>query len=1146
MAKDTELDAILDPDIFLDEDNQPIRDGGEKTTGQKLSEDSLKFLTDTAAIAQETVTAPPAMAIGLFNAVSSINAAPKVPNPIQIGNLIKELTNFEYNLAPKTSTVGAYITGALAGEMAYFSALNKIRSSSPTVYQALTKMFPYSVGQLHTAVTAGAANVVEKKKSKVKRKKGESKSAFKTRRKLAEKGGRFARFLGGAKGLIVNIIPDAATRPKMINNFKKISKAGLAYSVLAPFIKEAFTTSSLGDGTITGQQDAILKQLFNADSVERIYDDFTGVTTYKLVGGESDGFIMHPEMFESFVDAGMAIREADKKQMIIDAEKFDKDFERAPLIAFRRYLDTETGKSSRNSKVGMIFDKIQKGFSNIYAIQQAEDIFETGADRVTDDGIYDIYSQTEQGMADDAKDKALNEQYMQERLNVGQAPFVTNPNPKLQELVPDIKVDFPDARVDDSGTIVPKMSIGGDVLERLRQNDPDKKLRESGELPPLQEFTSNEILEQANVFEDPSLPEVEVANLFGKVPLWAVQNIDKARMLTQNLSKAEKKQLESLEKKVGTVEEVNLSSEALDDSVTAISDDVGTAIVQPKSKKDIIDSPESSESVFYSNLEARLMDPNTPPVFNNVDQFYTFMQNKGISKPEIEDNILTNYLNAAAKQNKPISKQAMLAIVRQAPQRKIETVTYGFGGDKPAKYPGYQEPGAIDGTYREEVLFLNPSAIPGDPDQLPGSVHDFAERYVIGWSRLTERNGTIPGAEGLFSAADKKMLATLRKNQTKLYNQLVGLETSALRKLDREGLVNVDNIDDLTADQISQIINSRASDLESIDPALLQQIRQFKSKLQEDLVKVQNLEKIQAGSKVRVTFADEIQSDILQQAKKLELDLKEQISDLMDLPLNERMARLSRDRVSYTGKAREVEPQVLEYYTRNETIFRPMFKTAEDMQQFIDEFRLNKKIFTDIAKQGPSVEPQLLASAKKAAAKEKKMLEELDVGLSDAALKQLFPNVPFKNRMEWGSALIKRDISQAAKRLFIDKDPNASQWYAVTPAKFVKNRYSQSGGTNTPINERTNSMKGIGTEEFYGGPDSTDFKGKHYTSTVEKILKRAAKENNSEFKIIEVDGVGEVFAIKITPEMLLPHKTHRKRGGLVYTPESIIDIFEAA
>ena len=58
-------------------------------------------------------------------------------------------------------------------------------------------------------------------------------------------------------------------------------------------------------------------------------------------------------------------------------------------------------------------------------------------------------------------------------------------------------------------------------------------------------------------------------------------------------------------------------------------------------------------------------------------------------------------------------------------------------------------------------------------------------------------------------------------------------------------------------------------------------------------------------------------------------------------------------------------------------------------------------------------------------------------------------------------------------------------------------------------------------------------------------MKRASKENNSEFKIIEVPNVGKVFAIKLTPEMLLPHKTHRKKGGVVYTPE-IIDIFEAA
>ena len=45
MAKDTELDAILDPDILSDEylidekTGLPIKDKGQKTTGQKLSED---------------------------------------------------------------------------------------------------------------------------------------------------------------------------------------------------------------------------------------------------------------------------------------------------------------------------------------------------------------------------------------------------------------------------------------------------------------------------------------------------------------------------------------------------------------------------------------------------------------------------------------------------------------------------------------------------------------------------------------------------------------------------------------------------------------------------------------------------------------------------------------------------------------------------------------------------------------------------------------------------------------------------------------------------------------------------------------------------------------------------------------------------
>jgi hypothetical protein len=232
-----------------------------------------------------------------------------------------------------------------------------------------------------------------------------------------------------------------------------------------------------------------------------------------------------------------------------------------------------------------------------------------------------------------------------------------------------------------------------------------------------------------------------------------------------------------------------------------------------------------------------------------------------------------------------------------------------------------------------------------------------------------------------------------------------------------------------------------------------------------------------------------------------------------------------------------------------------MFNTAEEMQGFVDAFRKNKQAIEVVAKGGPAPSDEAIKAMNKAIAVEKKMLEELNVGLSEGALKQLFPNVPFKNREEWGDILIKRDLADAAQRLFVDKVDGAAEWYAVSPADLIKKRYESQGlnrgGTDTPAaerqaaKERGEKLKGIGVEEFYGGPNSVDTKGKHYTSSLEKSLKRAAKENNSEFKIIEVPNVGKVFAIKLTPEMLLPHKTHRKDGGMVYTPE-IIDIFEAA
>ena len=47
-------------------------------------------------------------------------------------------------------------------------------------------------------------------------------------------------------------------------------------------------------------------------------------------------------------------------------------------------------------------------------------------------------------------------------------------------------------------------------------------------------------------------------------------------------------------------------------------------------------------------------------------------------------------------------------------------------------------------------------------------------------------------------------------------------------------------------------------------------------------MKLNKFKAMKEGQKITVTFADEVQSDILQQAKKMEEKFKEQLADLMD------------------------------------------------------------------------------------------------------------------------------------------------------------------------------------------------------------------------------------------------------------------------
>jgi hypothetical protein len=654
-----------------------------------------------------------------------------------------------------------------------------------------------------------------------------------------------------------------------------------------------------------------------------------------------------------------------------------------------------------------------------------------------------------------------------------------------------------------------------------------------------------------NIFEESEVvtdgpEEVQMANLFGKVPIWAIGQAKKSETLTQGFSKAIKKALDSIQNKLGTKDEV--LGDTIEDIDLIDTPSGETVVGTVKNKKTIIDSPEPNESVFYSELEARLMDPNTPKSFNNKEQLFNFLNQKGISKVEVEDNILNRYIDIANKNNTPLLSSDMLEIVRQAPMRKVQSVTYGdarYGGTKRAKYDGYQETGALPNSYREEVLYLPAEDIPLDPGTLPQSGHDFAEKYVIGWSRLTDRKATLPvdkTAQGIAEQVDPAMIRTLKRNQKTLDRQLKGLETSALRKLEREGLVDIDNVDELTMAEIRNVLDTNAmARLRSVDEPLEQQILQFRMKIDGDAAKLQKMEAATKGQQITVTFADEVQSDILQQAKRMEEKFTEQLADLMDANTALRSAQIRSGGYKYG----DITPEVAEYFLKNKTVFRPIFQTAQEMQGFLDEFAKGEAVFKELSEAGLQPSKDLLQRVAAAQKKEKELLSTLEKSLSQESMQKLMPNVPFKSRSEWGSALLKMNVNNAAKRLFVDKVDDAAEWFAISPSKLITRRYNQSGGTNVPPAERTKDMKGIGMEEFYGGPTSTDYKGKHYTSVLEKEMKRLARENNSEFKVIKIDNVGDAFAIKLTPEMLLPHKTHRNKGGMVYTPE-LIDIFEAA
>ena len=750
--------------------------------------------------------------------------------------------------------------------------------------------------------------------------------------------------------------------------------------------------------------------------------------------------------------------------------------------------------------------------------------------------------------------------------------------------------------------------------------------------------------EDLDIFQD-DLPEnsFEVASLklpffklFGKAPVNEVAPIPTPK---ESLTNPTKKQTQSLE-----TEKAKRAEEDIFDPTP------GEAVMP---EREVAMTPLTNQpmtSVFYSDIERALT--NAPDEFPNKQAVLDFMNKNRIKKSEVEDYRIPSLLKLY-DDDAPITKQQILSQVRTAPISGLRVHGTGKGsdiinpnGDVDTRYTGYAEPGFIPDTQRERVLYINRNKLPGDTGEYPQSMfggeniqrHNFGipnedNTYIVGWTRLTDRFGFVPPK--VAGPETKINVRQLNRQITKNNRSISGLYAEAQSKLirlaEQRGLNRAD-IDELEDDlsigatrDLSRTENAGAKitalakykdQLDEISPGLVDQIDDLIVKNRELYDQVTKASAVDPSGVVRVTFADEIQSDLLQAAAMRKQQLTAAIRKIQEEGLGE---------TNLQGLNRLAE-QTINFYEKNKSVFRPLKKTEAEVKTIADRVaKLDEEVDAIVNKYIQTREVSDADLTKLSGLLNENldnMLKEI-IEIDSAAMDGLFPDLPFKNRDEWADALIKKDLYELAYRKFVLKDPDASSYYAVSPSKYVSKRYNFEGNAATPKDVRDmdkasrietfkregrfveSKYKGIGMDEFYGGPNSVSNvidesgtkatnpnygKPKHYTSTIETILKKQAKSNNSELITMPVQlksGKGTtqyivedqngnmvatltnpnqateltranpnykitaksapnkasmepVFAIKITPEMLEPYKTHKAQGGLV----EHIDIFE--
>ena len=563
--------------------------------------------------------------------------------------------------------------------------------------------------------------------------------------------------------------------------------------------------------------------------------------------------------------------------------------------------------------------------------------------------------------------------------------------------------------------------------------------------------------------------------------------------------------------------------------------------------------------VFYSNMELSLSKANSPVKFDSEKEFYDYINAAGIGRDEVGDARIGPYISAKAKAGEPILSEDIIKITNESPLNQLTTDGYGFRsekinvakrdesagydsaaitrGDPQYKSPKYSGtglmPGYLPNTYRERVLQIDSDKFRGDPGSLADPAarnHSFGDNYTIAWGRSTDRPAIINEGE-IVDKATGTIINPLAVTDTKKLQEIEG----KIQGLVDDPLTNIKEDDfEGISQAVKALVDKSGGRLpydkakKAVDAQIIQKNKQLK-KLQSQFVEEEKRLKSIVDMKpqnITMTFIDEIQSDIAQAATRKSRELAAKLEVMAE------------QGISFDAMQEGVNRDLLQFFADNQSVARPVGATKLELMPQYEELIAFQKQFGDMGKKRPyELTTQDFAMYDNFKVRQAEIIDSMTEEINDKLMKALYPDVPLKDRGAWSDAVLKQHLYEAAHRLFVEKDPRAPTHLGVASGDIVAQRaYGQSGSTATDIAERTtdkqnrmdrykdalrgdintpesigsSKLPGVGTHEFYGGPNSKAWNeeagavGGHYTSDIERSMRKYAEDNNSKMIIANV------------------------------------------